>query len=126
MQESINSWFEKEGRYEDSFLVTRADNRRVEGWRNVKQVIRIDGDESDFKVFSTCTHFITTFPANVHDEKKPEDLDTNGEDHSADEFRYAVMSRPPETDLKIQENLSLTSPLYKMNELKRRREEDAR
>jgi hypothetical protein len=29
-----------------------------------------------------------------HDAKRPEDVDTNGEDHAADELRYACMSRP--------------------------------
>lgn len=30
----------------------------------------------------------------VYDEHKPEDLDTEGEDHVADEVRYFCMSRP--------------------------------
>jgi hypothetical protein len=30
----------------------------------------------------------------MHDDKKPEDVDTNLEDHAADEWRYACMSRP--------------------------------
>ena len=102
-----------------SFLITRADNRRIEGWRSVKQLL---DKNNGFKVFSNCTSFITTFPANVHDEKKPEDLNSDGEDHSADEFRYAVMSRPPETDLKSNCVISRNSPLYKMQELRRRRE----
>jgi hypothetical protein len=29
-----------------------------------------------------------------HDANKAEDLDTDGEDHAADQIRYAVMSRP--------------------------------
>jgi hypothetical protein len=29
-----------------------------------------------------------------HDAKRPEDVDTDGEDHAADELRYACMSRP--------------------------------
>ena len=33
-------------------------------------------------------------PTLQHDEKNPEDLDTDGEDHIADEVRYACMSRP--------------------------------
>lgn len=118
IQEVVNN-----RRDDKSFLITRADNRRIEGWRAVRQVLSDDGG---FKVFSTCVSFITTFPANVHDEKKVEDLDSDGEDHSADEFRYAVMSRPPETSLLIKENLSYISPLYKMQELKRRREEAER
>jgi hypothetical protein len=39
-----------------------------------------------------CHAWIRTIPVLVVDEKKPEDLDTNGEDHCYDETRYAVMS----------------------------------
>ncbi|GAF83386.1 unnamed protein product, partial [marine sediment metagenome] len=45
-------------------------------------------------VFSTCTHLIRTLPAMQHDPLKPEDLDTEVEDHAVDEARYAAMSRP--------------------------------
>jgi hypothetical protein len=45
-------------------------------------------------VFETCRDFIRTVPALQHDEKRPEDLDTDGEDHIADEARYMCMSRP--------------------------------
>jgi hypothetical protein len=44
--------------------------------------------------FSTCVDSIRTIPALQHDQDKPEDLDTDGEDHAADEWRYACMSRP--------------------------------
>jgi hypothetical protein len=30
----------------------------------------------------------------MHDDVKPEDVDTDGEDHAADQCRYACMSRP--------------------------------
>ena len=123
MQETINEWFEEAQKPNDAFLITRADNRRIEGWRNLRQWLRVVDNNSRFKVFKTCMSFVTTFPANVHDERKPEDLDTDGEDHSADEARYAVMSRPPETDLRIEEHLSHVSPLYKMRQLQKSREE---
>lgn len=29
-----------------------------------------------------------------HDVARPEDIDTDGEDHAGDEWRYACMSRP--------------------------------
>lgn len=45
-------------------------------------------------VFSTCVDFIRTVPALQHDKDRPEDLDTDGEDHIGDETRYACMSRP--------------------------------
>jgi hypothetical protein len=44
--------------------------------------------------FSTCVHTIRTLPALQHDDGKPEDVDTDGEDHAPDETRYACMSRP--------------------------------
>lgn len=74
-------------------LFRPADNRRVPGWDQVRQ--RLLGEEKPMLyVFSTCVDFIRTFPALQHDIHKPEDIDTEGEDHVADEVRYAVMSRP--------------------------------
>jgi hypothetical protein len=46
--------------------------------------------------FGTCIHTIRTIPGLMHDPANPEDLDSNGEDHAADETRYACMSRPYE------------------------------
>jgi hypothetical protein len=43
---------------------------------------------------STCHDTIRTLPALQHDTARPEDVDTNGEDHAADDVRYACMSRP--------------------------------
>ena len=45
-------------------------------------------------IFSNCKAFIRTIPLLQYDEHKPEDLDTDGEDHVADEARYFLMSRP--------------------------------
>jgi hypothetical protein len=80
---------------------TRADNKRVTergamgGWDQMRSrlVGNADGHPMLF-VFSTCKDFIRTVPALQHDADKPEDLDTDGEDHVADEARYACMSRP--------------------------------
>jgi hypothetical protein len=44
--------------------------------------------------FSTCIDTIRTIPALPHDSHRPEDVDTEAEDHAADEVRYACMSRP--------------------------------
>jgi hypothetical protein len=43
---------------------------------------------------STCVDSIRTIPFLQHDPDKPEDLMTDSEDHAADEWRYACMSRP--------------------------------
>ncbi len=77
-----------------------ADNTRVghlgaiSGWNEMRQ--RIAGDENGpmLVVFDTCLDFIRTVPVQQHDPMRPEDLDTKGEDHIADETRYACMSRP--------------------------------
>lgn len=77
-----------------------ADNTRVTrvgafgGWDEMRQRLRGIGERPMMYVFSTCRDFIRTIPSLQHDTNKPEDLDTDGEDHIADEVRYACMSRP--------------------------------
>ena len=44
--------------------------------------------------FSTCADSIRTIPVLQHDPNVAEDLDTTSEDHAADDWRYACMSRP--------------------------------
>jgi hypothetical protein len=41
-----------------------------------------------------CKDLIRTLPMMQHDSNRPEDLDTEGEDHAVDDTRYACMSRP--------------------------------
>jgi nitrate reductase beta subunit len=43
---------------------------------------------------ATCVDLIRTLPALQHDADRPEDVDSDGEDHAPDEARYACMSRP--------------------------------
>ena len=53
-------------------------------------------DENGFPqmyVFTTCKNWRRTIPTLAYDEHKPEDLDTKGEDHAADETRYMCMYR---------------------------------
>lgn len=45
-----------------------------------------------FFVFSTCQHTIRTLPNLQSDPKKPEDIDTDGEDHIWDVVRYRVLA----------------------------------
>lgn len=70
-----------------------ADNSRVAGWTEVRG--RFIGEEKPMLyLFSTCTNTIRTLPILQHDDKKPEDIDTEGDDHCADMLRYGCMSRP--------------------------------
>lgn len=72
-----------------------ADNKRLGGWDQMRSRLKGDEDGNPMLVFfSTCTHSIRTIPALQHDPHRPEDMDTDGEDHAADETRYACMSRP--------------------------------
>lgn len=80
---------------EHSVYFTKGDHERIAGWMQVHY--RFAFDENGFPmmyVFSNCKAFIRTMPLLQYDEHKPEDLDTDGEDHCADEVRYFCMSRP--------------------------------
>lgn len=70
-------------------------NKRMGGWDQVRN--RLDGDEDGRPMlyfFDTCTHMLRTLPVMQHDDTRAEDIDTEAEDHCADELRYALMSRP--------------------------------
>lgn len=78
-----------------------ADNARVQrrgaagGWDQMRGRLQGDADGNPMLVvFETCLDFIRTVPVLQHDPDKPEDLDTEAEDHAADSARYACMSRP--------------------------------
>ena len=71
-----------------------ADNSRIAGWDQVRsRLLGSDGKPSLF-LFSTCRDLIRTLPALQHDTHKPEDVDSDGEDHAPDALRYGCMSRP--------------------------------
>lgn len=58
------------------------DNKRLPGWMQVHY--RLAFDEAGYPmmyIFSNCKAFIRTIPLLQYDEHKPEDLDTDGEDH---------------------------------------------
>lgn len=63
-------------------LFTPGDHKRLPGWLQVHY--RMAFDEQGFPmmyVFKNCKAFIRTMPLLMYDEHKPEDLDTDGEDH---------------------------------------------
>lgn len=74
---------------------TPGDNQRLPGWMQFHY--RLQFDENGYSrcyIFNTCKAFIRTIPLMIYDDHHPEDLDTDLEDHVADEARYAFMSRP--------------------------------
>ncbi len=71
-----------------------ANNERLNGWRRVRELLADGRDEKPMlQVTANCVNLIRTLPEMVYDQTQPEDLDTDGEDHAADELRYAVMAR---------------------------------
>lgn len=75
-------------------LWRRADNERINGWDQMRQRFVGMDDAPMIYCFNTCIDSIRTVPLLQHDENKPEDIDTDMEDHAADDWRYACMSRP--------------------------------
>lgn len=72
----------------------KADNKRKTGWDQLRHYLAgVEG--TPMLYFSeVCADTIRTLPALPHDDHDAEDVDTDSEDHAADETRYAVMSRP--------------------------------
>lgn len=71
-----------------------ADNKRLPGWEMLRQrLVGVDGRPMIY-FLESCDDTIRTLPVLQHDDKNPEDLDTEAEDHAADEIRYACTSRP--------------------------------
>ena len=64
-----------------------APRSRVNG---AQEIIRLLA-EGRLKVFSTCKHWLRTIPQLPPDSLKPEDVDTDAEDHAWDATRYGVM-----------------------------------
>jgi hypothetical protein len=78
-----------------------ADNKRVGtlgalgGWDQMRNRLVGDADGNPMCVcFDTCVDSIRTIPVLQHDADRPEDVNTESEDHAPDEWRYACMSRP--------------------------------
>jgi hypothetical protein len=96
-------------------LLTQGDTRsRVTGWQQL--ISRFYGIEVPgyglvpmIYCFDTCRDSIRTIPQLPHDDHKPEDIPDSGhEDHCADEWRLACMSRPwyrPKVEPKLTRSL---------------------
>lgn len=86
----------------------RGDHERIAGWMQLHY--RFAFDENGYPmmyVFKNCRGFIRTVPLLMYDEHRPEDIDTDGEDHIADAVRYLCMARP------VRPRMSPTEDKYK-------------
>ena len=85
--ESIAETAEKYG-----IFFEKGDHERIPGWMQCQYRLMFDDlGYPRFYVFNTCKEFIRTIVTLQYDEHKAEDLDSDGEDHCADEWRYICM-----------------------------------
>ena len=74
---------------------TPGDHKRMAGWMQCHYRLQFDADGFPrMYVLDSCKDFIRTIPQLQYDAHKVEEVDTDGEDHIADEWRYFCMSRP--------------------------------
>lgn len=94
---SISTSFEKNG--VKWLPANKGPGSRKNGWELMRErfghATRHAQEHAGLFVVDHCTDFIRTIPALPRDEKKPDDIDTNAEDHIADEARYRVLAAPP-------------------------------
>lgn len=80
----------------------RSPGSRVTGWEQVRMMLKSalpadhgPRESAGLFVFDSCDQFLRTFPVLPRDKRKPDDLDTESEDHCADEVRYRVRASRP-------------------------------
>jgi hypothetical protein len=98
-----------------------AAKERVVGWNAVHFYLRWDlSTPPKIHIFSTCVNMIRTLPSLQHDEKHPEDLDSTGEDHAADELRYLLRTlrelKAPKAESMIEKRLRMMREVESQND----------
>lgn len=95
--ESIGALMERERVYFE-----KGNHDRINGKMQCHHRLAFDDQgRPKFQVFNTCKHFIRTVPNLVYDETNVEDIDTDGEDHIYDEWRYVCMRNPIPAPIRI-------------------------
>jgi hypothetical protein len=76
---------------------------RVSGWEALRRVLKnsleFPPEKPGLYVFDRCRDWIRTMPTLPRDEINPEDVDTESEDHIADETRYMLTTKRPEVSV---------------------------
>jgi hypothetical protein len=68
---------------------------RINGWSMIRARMHnsVTREGPGIFFFDTCRYSITTIPILPRDILKPDDVDTNSDDHSADVIRYRVLNK---------------------------------
>jgi hypothetical protein len=72
----------------------RSPKSRINGKLEVHKRLKVVNEQPGIRIFKTCKNLIRTLGMLPTDDKNPEDVDTNAEDHAYDALRYGCMSRP--------------------------------
>ncbi|MBO4898447.1 MAG: terminase family protein [Clostridia bacterium] len=81
--------------------LARADNRRIPGWRVLREYLRGSGGRK-IRIFSTCRNLCRTLPALTFDKSGNGDASDMPHEitHAPESLRYGIMSRPQSADKK--------------------------
>ncbi len=106
-QDSGKSGFEIMSGVNGMPLMLRADNRRVAGWRALRNMLGAR-DSGYIKIAPKCKELIRSLPALLFDKSIPDDASSNPHDitHAPEALRYGVMSRIYELEEKNDFNFS--------------------
>src|SRR5205823_6114083 len=84
-------------RAQESLSFDRADNDRIGGWQRMRDMLAESAKEHPEKqglwFMDCCINTIRTVPMLQHDLKRPDDIDTEQEDHAADDCRYMCSAK---------------------------------
>lgn len=76
-------------------LFSRGDHSRMPGKMQVHERLRFDENgKPGMYIFKNCYDWIRTVPNLPYSSKKPEDIDSEAEDHDYDAMRYLFMDHP--------------------------------
>jgi terminase large subunit-like protein len=68
---------------------------RVTGWERLRKMLKASiqrpMEDAGLFIFNNCSQWIRTVPVLPRSERKPDDVDTEAEDHAGDATRYRIM-----------------------------------
>ena len=98
----------------------KADNRRVMGWRILREYLNDGKSGVKLKIFRNCVNLIRCLPLLRFDELIPEDCASTPHEitHAPEALRYAVMSREPSYFVKLKDDFDKFLPTLKRESIR--------
>ena len=89
----------------------KGDNTRMAGKMEVHERLRFnDQGKPGMYIFKNCFDWLRTVPNLPYSQTKPEDVDTNAEDHAYDATRYFLMDHPIAPTTKVKKKPRVFDP----------------